>query len=776
MKAFMMTKDLERKIADSMETARNERHEFVTLEHILLSLTETPLAVEILQSVNVDVPALKSKLRNHIKSTVPKLTEDQLQTYGGFESWQPELSLACHRLFQRAAVQVHNSGKNKITEAHILICMFYEKESFATYFMQELGATQFAMIEFVSHGLDHEKFPTLPDAKSGLGENDPLDLDGLPKDSSKMESEKNISALDRYCVNLNKKAADGKIDPLIGRELELERIEQILCRRAKNNPLLIGEPGVGKTAVIEGLALKIHNKEVPELIANKNIYLMDLGDLLAGTKFRGDFESRLKSIIKDAIDRKNVVLFIDEIHTLVGAGATGGGSMDAGNLLKPFLSNGEISCIGSTTQTEFRQHFEKDRALNRRFQRVEIKEPTRDQSIQILKGLRSRLENFHNFKVSDEAICCAVDLSIKYLHGKLLPDKAIDVIDEAGARARLFKQSKNGEIYELTLTDIETVISKMAQVPAQSISSNEKDQLKELEPKLKSQIFGQDEAIEKLVSVIKLSRSGLVLQEKPIGSLLFTGPTGVGKTEVTKQLAEILGLPFIRFDMSEYMEKHTVARLVGAPPGYVGFEEGGQLTEAVSKTPYAVVLLDEIEKAHHDIYNILLQIMDAGRLTDSNGRTTDFKNVILVLTSNAGASDVAKGSVGIVKHSSSSISSEALKKMFAPEFLNRLDAIVNFNNLDFNIILKVLDKHIVQLSQALQKKNVLIDLTDTARKFVAQKGYDPIYGARPMARAVDEFIKKPLVDELLFGKLKDGGKVLFDIEKNNNELRFFIVD
>jgi len=743
----MMTKDLERRLAEAVDDAKQMRHEFVTLEHILLSLSESPLAVEILQGCNVNIQKLKKDLRALIKKNCPQISTEQIGVYGGFESWQPEFTLACHRLFQRAALQVRSAGRNQISEGHLLVALFYEQDSFAVYTLSQQGVSQFDLINFVSHGIEKDaeeaaaSSPTVPGPQ--------VDIDGLPEDESK------TTPLESFCQNLNEKAKAGKVDPLVGRHDVLERTMQILCRRTKNNPLLIGEPGVGKTAIAEGLAAQIVNNQVPDALKDKVIYSLDLGTLLAGTKFRGDFEGRLKGVIKEIKKRKNAILFIDEIHTIVGAGATSGGSMDASNLLKPALANGEISCIGSTTHQEFRQHFEKDRALNRRFQKIDVKEPTVDEALEILKGLKKTFEDHHQVTFTDAALKAAVDLSSKYVHAKLLPDKAIDVIDEAGASARL--QGKTGSVIDEG--EIEAVIAKIAQVPSTSVSANDREQLRDLDKKLKAQIYGQDEAIDRLAASIKFSRSGLGRDTKPIGSYLFTGPTGVGKTEVCKQLALIMGIPMIRFDMSEYMEKHTVARLVGAPPGYVGYEEGGQLTEAVTKSPYCVLLLDEMEKAHPDVYNILLQVMDAGRLTDANGRMADFRNVILVMTSNAGAAEVAKGSIGIVDQPGRFQSLDAVKKVFTPEFLNRLDAVVAFSNLDEGHILRIVGKFVEEVRMQLQKKNVDLHVSQDVIKWLMKKGYDKVYGARPLSRTIDEHIKKALVDELLFGRLVNGGRV-----------------
>lgn len=746
----MLSRELERRMAEAAEEAKQSRNEFVTLEHILMALTNSAAAQQIFIALGVDVALLKTDLRESIRKNCPQITLEQLSAYGGYETWQPEFTLACHRLIQRAAMQVRSAGKTQIGEGHLLVAYFYEQDSFAVHALNKQGVTQFDVINYISHGIEKDESDAEPKAIPGPK----TDIDGLPQDESK------TSPLESFCVNLNEKAEAGKVDPLIGRADVLERVMQVLCRRTKNNPLLIGEPGVGKTAIAEGLASRIVAKEVPEALADKVIFSLDLGSLLAGTKFRGDFEGRIKGVIKEIKKRKNAVLFIDEIHTIVGAGSTSGGSMDASNLLKPALSNGEISCIGSTTYNEFRQHFEKDRALNRRFQRIDVKEPSLAEAVEILRGLRKTFEKHHNVEIMDEALNASVELSAKYLHGKLLPDKAIDVLDEAGADARL--KGRAGQ--KITARDIEETIARIAMIPASTISHNELDQLKDLDRKLKAVIFGQDEAIDRLVSAIKYSRSGLGRENKPIGSFLFTGPTGVGKTEVSRKLAEILGIPLTRFDMSEYMEKHSVARLVGAPPGYVGFEEGGQLTEAVTKSPYAVLLFDEMEKAHPDVYNILLQVMDAGRLTDANGRTTDFRNVILIMTSNAGAAEVARGSIGMVEAPRTSLSLEALKRSFAPEFLNRLDSVVTFKDLDESMILRVVGKFIEELRMQLTKKNVEMNVTTEALQWLMKKGYDKIYGARPMARAVDEHIKRAMVDQLLFGELSKGGRIQVSVK------------
>lgn len=752
----MMTRELERKISEATEIAKRARHEFVTLEHVLLALTASPTLVEILEACGVNVQKLRAELRDHLKK-IPPIPEEQLESYGGYDNWTPEFTLACHRLFQRAALQIRSAGKNQINEGTLLVAFFYEQDSHAVYAMVTQGLSQFDVINYISHGMAKENtLPGLPPPASSEGgrEGDSAETRGNP--------------LESFCVNLNEKANSGQIDPLIGRDDVLERVVQVLLRRTKNNPLLIGEPGVGKTAIAEGLAARIVKGQVPEKLKNAVIYSLDLGSLLAGTKFRGDFEGRLKGVVKEIEKRPNAILFIDEIHTIVGAGATSGGSMDASNLLKPALASGDVSCIGSTTHSEYRQYFEKDRALSRRFQRIDIQEPSVADAIEILKGLRGHYEGFHNVKYTDGALRACVELSQKHIQGKLLPDKAIDVMDEAGAHFRMKSGHENS--LDIDSVEVEETVARMTGLPVAAVSSNERIQLKDLDKKLKAVIFGQDEAIDKLVTSIKLSRSGLTRPNKPIGSFLFTGPTGVGKTEVCRQLAQILGIHFHRFDMSEYMEKHAVARLVGAPPGYVGYEEGGLLTEAVNKQPYSVLLLDEIEKAHPDVTYSLLQVMDAGRMTDSHGRVADFKNAILVLTSNAGALEVSRGTIGLVEENRAALSMDALKKHFAPEFLNRLDSVVSFRDLGEDMILKVVAKFVDELKISLAERKVDLQVSNEVNRWLLKKGYDKVYGARPLARTVDEQLKKPLVDELLFGRLAEGGKVTVEVE--NNALRF----
>jgi len=757
-----MSRELERKLAEATELAKRNRHEFVTLEHILLVLTESPLMVEILEACSVNVQKLRTDLRDHLKAGIPHITDDQLTTYGGFDSWTPEFTLACHRLIQRAAIQMKSAGRNQISEGSLLVSLFYEQDSHAAFALAKQGLTQFDIINYISHGIRKDGHDN--DIPSSSSNSQGSAIDGQPYEEGKG------SPLESFCVNLNDKAKTGKTDPLVGRDDVIERTIQVLCRRTKNNPLLIGEPGVGKTAIAEGLAQKIVLGEVPEKLKNAVIYSLDLGGLLAGTKFRGDFEGRLKAVVKDIAKRPNAILFIDEIHTIVGAGATSGGSMDASNLLKPALANGEISCIGSTTHQEFRQYFEKDRALNRRFQKIDVNEPSKEDCLKILKGLKKAYEEFHQVKFSDEALRAAVELSTKHIHGKLLPDKAIDVMDEAGAYFRLKFEAKQEILIDVL--EIEEVIAKMTGLPVAAISASEKTQLRDLDKKMKALIFGQDEAIDRMVASIKFARSGLGRANKPIGSFLFTGPTGVGKTEVCRQLASIMGVHFERFDMSEYMEKHSVARLVGAPPGYVGYEEGGLLTEAVNKHPYSVLLLDEIEKAHPDITNILLQVMDAGRLTDSNGRVADLKNVVLVMTSNAGALETSRGSISLVDENRSSLSMEAIKKAFAPEFINRLDAVVSFKDLSEDMVMKITGKFVDELKMVLLEKKVELNVSQDVIRWLMKKGFDKVYGARPLARCVDEHLKKALVDELLFGRLVDGGRVNVELDKDMLRFQF----
>lgn len=740
----MLSQELDKRLGKSIDLAFKKSHEFVTLEHFLYCLVESPLILEILEKLGSSATDVKKLLNSYIEKN-PKLSDEQKKLTGTLETWKPELSVSMHRVFERAALQMQNAGKSKIHEGHILVSLLEEKKSAATFCLEKCGIRQFDVISIISHE---------------SAEGPVKGIDPVEEGDSSANAKK--SALSDFGLNLNEYVQSGKKDPLIGREDLIQKMIQTLGRRTKNNPLLIGDSGVGKTAIAEGLAEKIVLGDVPEFLKDKIVYSVDLGSLLAGAKYRGDFEARLKSILKEVKDRQNVILFIDEIHTIVGAGAISGGSMDASNLLKPALAKGEISCIGATTFQEYRQHFEKDKALARRFQRLDVSEPSAEDTLDIIRGVKKKYEEFHGVTYSDDALKACVELSQKYLVNSKLPDKAIDLLDEVGSTVKLRK----GESMTVESKDVMGVVSRLAGVPAVDMSNDDLKGLKDLDKKLKAVVFGQDEAIEGLVRAIKFARSGLDQKEKPWGSFLFAGPTGVGKTEVCKQLARLLGIQFHRFDMSEYMEKHSISRLIGSPPGYVGYDQGGQLTEQVQKNPYSLILLDEIEKAHPDIYNILLQVMDGGRLTDGNARTVDFKNTLIVLTTNAGAADVARGSIGISKDDSRrSVSAEAIKKTFTPEFLNRLDQVVYFNSLGMDLILKVVEKFLSELRLNLAHKKVDLSYTDEVVRYLAEKGFDSVYGARPIARKIDQLIKSQLVDELLFGKLKGGGRVSIDLEK-----------
>ncbi|MBT4762659.1 MAG: ATP-dependent Clp protease ATP-binding subunit ClpA [Bdellovibrionaceae bacterium] len=773
----MFNSSLEVYLNQAIESARRNGHEFVSLEHILLSLTNSTEAQYLLNTCEVNLKQLQKDLKDFLT-----------QQYGSFlneppteddkalkKDYTPELTLSFQRLLQRAAIQVQSSGREEVRIANVLVSFFEEHESHALYFLQKQGVSKYDLVQEISHGMEDFDLAESGNNSGSLSlgsSEDPDDrdvaFDGLPKEEA--DEEQSNDPLVLYAVNLNEKARKGMSDPLIGRESIIDRTIQVLARRNKNNPLLVGEPGVGKTAIADGLALKINAGEVPKQLKQAQIYSLDMGSLLAGTKYRGDFEKRFKAVIKSLKKKVKPILFIDEIHTVVGAGSTSGGSMDASNLLKPLLSDGSLSCFGSTTYKEFRNSFEKDRALSRRFQKIDIKEPSTEDTLKILEGLKEKYEEHHEVKYSKPALKAAIDLSVKYLHSKHLPDKAIDVIDEAGARVRL--DAKDDKVKNVSVKDMEKVIGFMAQVPQKSISTSDKLALKTLDIQLKSVIFGQNKSIDTLVSAIKLARTGLARENKPTGSYLFAGPTGVGKTEVSKQLAKHLAVPFLRFDMSEYMEKHTVSRLVGAPPGYVGFEEGGLLTEAAIKNPYSVILMDELEKAHPDVSNILLQVMDSGKLTDSNGKVADFQNVILILTSNAGAYEAAKQEMGIHPSSASSKSIEAIKRSFKPEFINRLDAIVEFKSLEKEQLISVIHKFISELKNQLKDKKITLDVSDKAIEILFEKGHDPAYGARPFARIVDDELKKPLVDDILFGKLTKGGKVLVDELKGKLNFKF----
>jgi len=733
----MFSKELEVTISQAYQEARSARHEFLTVEHLLLALLDNSSALSILSACGADIAGLEAELRKALRDTVPELDQDVNR------DTQPTIGF--QRVLQRALYHVQSSGKQEVIGANVLVAIFSEKDSYAIYLLNKFNVTRLEVVDYISHGISPLQTGAEESGEETLEE-------GLEQGA-----ETRKSALENFTSNLNERAREGKIDPLIGRVDEVERTIQILCRRRKNNPLFVGEAGVGKTAMAEGLALRIIEGDVPEVLKDTTLYALDLGALLAGTKYRGDFEKRLKSVLAELHKIEGAVLFIDEIHTIIGAGAASGGVMDASNLIKPVLASGELRCIGSTTYQEFRGVFEKDRALARRFQKIDIVEPTIQETIEILRGLKSRFEEHHGVEYTDEALCAAAELSGRHINDRHLPDKAIDVIDEAGARQRMLPESERKTI--LDEHDIETIIAHMARIPPKQVSRSDRDALRTLERDLRLTIFGQDEAIDALASAIKMSRSGLGEEEKPIGSFLFAGPTGVGKTEVTRQLAMILGIELIRFDMSEYMEAQSVSRLVGAPPGYVGFDQGGLLTEAVTRNPHAVLLLDEIEKAHPDVYNILLQIMDHGKLTDTNGREADFRNVILVMTTNAGAQQSSRRSIGFTEQDHVSDSSEAIRRTFTPEFRNRLDAVIQFKALDSAVVLLIVDKFILELEAQLALKDVSLAVSGAAREWLAEKGFDPEMGARPMKRVIQNEIKRPLADDLLFGVLSEGGEV-----------------
>ncbi|MEP1859632.1 MAG: ATP-dependent Clp protease ATP-binding subunit ClpA [Kangiellaceae bacterium] len=749
----MLSKDLELTLNLAFTDARERRHEYMTVEHLLLALLDNALGISVLRSCGADIPKLQLQLRNFIDETSQQIPEE-----AGEVETQPTLGF--QRVLQRAVFHVQSSGKKEVNGANILVAIFSEQESQAVYFLQQQDISRLDIVNYISHGISKVADDDESAATAGT-ENE--SVDATPKQKS---------ALELYASNLNEMAKDGKIDPLIGRSEELERTVQILSRRRKNNPLLVGEAGVGKTAIAEGLAKRIVDKEVPEVISGAEIFSLDLGALLAGTKYRGDFEKRLKAVLAELSEKHQAVLFIDEIHTIIGAGSASGGVMDASNLIKPMLANGELKCMGSTTFQEYRGIFEKDRALARRFQKVDVEEPSVADTVDILRGLKPRYEEHHQVEYTDGALRAAADLSARYVNDRNLPDKAIDVIDEAGANRQLQDQGERSK--NITVHDIETIIAKMAKIPEKTVSSSDKKTLKDLERNLKLVVFGQDKAIESLSNSIKLARSGLGIEDKPVGAFLLAGPTGVGKTEVTKQLAKNLGVEFIRFDMSEYMESHTVSRLIGAPPGYVGFDQGGLLTEAVTKHPYSVVLLDEIEKAHTDVYNLLLQVMDHGTLTDNNGRKADFRNVILVLTTNAGAADLQKSSIGFQKQSKKTDYMEAIKRTFTPEFRNRLDAVLWFDALDQEIICSVVDKFVAELQSQLDEKGVSLEVSQQARNWLAEIGFDELMGARPMARVMREKIRQELAEELLFGKLSNGGQVVVGFDETESKLTFDI--
>ncbi len=738
----MIAQELEVSLHMAFVEARQARHEFITVEHLLLALLDNPSAAEVMRACAVNIDDLRKTLTNFINDNTP--------TVPGTSEVDTQPTLGFQRVIQRAIMHVQSAsnGKKEVTGANVLVAIFGEKDSHAVYYLHQQGVTRLDVVNFISHGVRKDQQAEPQKASDGAEE--------APAEGPQKES-----ALDQFTVNLNKLAAEGKIDPLIGRESEVERVIQTLCRRRKNNPLLVGEAGVGKTAIAEGLAWRVTQGDVPEILQNAVVYSLDMGALLAGTKYRGDFEQRLKAVLKQMKANPNGILFIDEIHTIIGAGSASGGTLDASNLLKPALSSGQLKCIGATTFNEFRGVFEKDHALSRRFQKIDVNEPTVEQTVQILRGLKSRFEEHHGVKYSASALTSAAELAARFINDRHLPDKAIDVIDEAGAAQRILPKSKQKKT--IGKPEIEDIISKIARIPPQSVNQDDRSKLQTIDRDLKNVVFGQDPAIEALASAIKMARAGLGKTDKPIGSFLFSGPTGVGKTEVAKQLAFILGIDLIRFDMSEYMERHAVSRLIGAPPGYVGFDQGGLLTEAITKKPHAVLLLDEIEKAHPDVFNILLQVMDHGTLTDNNGRKADFRNVIIIMTTNAGAESLQKRSIGFTDSKQAGDEMADIKRMFTPEFRNRLDSIISFRALDEEIILRVVDKFLMQLEEQLHEKKVEATFSENLRKFLGKKGFDPLMGARPMARLIQDMIRKALADELLFGKLVSGGRVHVDM-------------
>ena len=748
----MIAQELEVSLHMAFVEARQARYEFITVEHLLLALLDNPSAAEVMRACAVNIEDLRKTLANFITDNTP--------TVSGTGEVDTQPTLGFQRVIQRAIMHVQSAsnGKKEVTGANVLVAIFGEKDSHAVYYLHQQGVTRLDVVNFISHGV----------RKDNLTEPQKL-VEGA--EDSQAEGQSKESPLDQFTQNLNKAAAEGRIDPLIGRDSEVERVIQILCRRRKNNPLLVGEAGVGKTAIAEGLAWRITQSDVPDILQKAIVYSLDMGALLAGTKYRGDFELRLKGVLKQLKDMPDGILFIDEIHTIIGAGSASGGTLDASNLLKPALSNGQLKCIGATTYTEYRGVFEKDHALARRFQKIDVNEPTIEQTVQILRGLKSKFEEHHNVKYSASALTTAAELSARFINDRHLPDKAIDVIDEAGAAQRILPKSKQKKT--IGKADIEDIIAKIARIPPQTVNQDDRSKLQTIERDLKNVVFGQEPAIEALASSIKMARAGLGKTDKPIGSFLFSGPTGVGKTEVAKQLAFTLGIELIRFDMSEYMERHAVSRLIGAPPGYVGFDQGGLLTEAITKKPHAVLLLDEIEKAHPDVFNILLQVMDHGTLTDNNGRKADFRNVIIIMTTNAGAESLQRRSIGFNNSKEAGDEMIDIKRMFTPEFRNRLDAIISFRALDEEIILRVVDKFLMQLEEQLHEKKVEATFTDNLRKFLGKKGFDPMMGARPMARLIQDMIRKALADELLFGKLVTGGRVTVDLDdKDQVKLEF----
>jgi len=738
----VLSSELEICLNEAFQGAREARHEFMTVEHLLLAIIDTPKVREILRACGADATRLRKELKDFVDQTTPRLKQD--------DEREVQPTLGFQRVLQRAVFHVQSSGKKEVSVANVLVAIFSEKHSHAAYLLGLQEVSRLDVVNFISHGLSKSE-----DAPRSTGsEESPAQVEGE-------RDPEGASALEKYATNLNKLAQEGRIDPLIGRSLEIERTVEILCRRRKNNPLYVGEAGVGKTALVEGLARLIVEGKVPDVLADSTVYSLDLGSLIAGTKYRGDFEKRLKGVLAEVKKQPGAILFIDEIHTVIGAGAASGGVMDASNLIKPALANGELRCIGSTTYQEYRGIFEKDHALTRRFQKVDVVEPTVAETIEILRGLRGKFEEHHGIKYADDSLKAAAELSARHINDRHLPDKAIDVIDEAGARQRLKPIETRSP--EVTVEQIEDVVARIARIPPKTVSSNDRDVLKNLERNLKLVIYGQDKAIETLASAIKMARSGLGDQRKPVGSFLFAGPTGVGKTEVTRQLALALGVELVRFDMSEYMERHTVSRLIGAPPGYVGFDQGGLLTEAITKHPHSVLLLDEVEKAHPDVFNLLLQVMDHGTLTDNNGRKADFRHVVLVMTTNAGAADMSRASIGFVTQDHAGDGLEAIKKIFSPEFRNRLDAVVQFAALDERTINRVVDKLLVEVEAQLEQKGVALHIDEEARAWIAKRGYDPKMGARPMARVIQEHIKRPLAEELLFGRLANGGHAFVSV-------------
>jgi len=735
----MIAQELEVSLHMAFVEARQKRHEFITVEHLLLALLDNPTAAEVLRACGANMDELRKNLTQHIAEQTPRIAADrEVDT-------QPTLGF--QRVIQRAILHVQSSGKKEVTGANVLVAIFGEKDSHAVYFLQQQGIARLDVVNYISHGITKT-----PQAHQGKSEQD---------SEQESQAETSNSPLDNYTQNLNALALAGKIDPLIGRDKELERVVQTLCRRRKNNPLLVGEAGVGKTAIAEGLARRIVEGSVPDLLTKSTVYALDMGALLAGTKYRGDFEQRLNAVLKQLVDNPNAILFIDEIHTVIGAGAASGGTLDASNLLKPVLSTGQLKCIGATTYNEYRGVFEKDHALSRRFQKIDVVEPSVDETVEILKGLKTRFEAHHSVKYTANALTTAAELSARYINDRHLPDKAIDVIDEAGAAQRIAPKAKQKRI--IGKAEIEEIIAKIARIPPRSVSTDDRSALANLDRDLKAVVFGQDQAIDALAAAIKMARSGLGNPQKPIGNFLFSGPTGVGKTEVARQLAYCMGIELIRFDMSEYMERHAVSRLIGAPPGYVGFEQGGLLTEQITKKPYSVLLLDEIEKAHPDIFNILLQVMDHGTLTDNNGRKADFRNVVIIMTTNAGAESLARNTMGFTPSKQVGDEMDAIRRMFTPEFRNRLDAVISFRALDHDIIMRVVDKFLMQLDEQLAEKKVEAAFTQGLKAYLAKKGFDPLMGARPMARLIQDTIRRALADELLFGRLQHGGKVTIDI-------------